>query len=26
MLGDKLLANNPLIIVDVGASGGLDPR
>ncbi len=26
MIGDALLENNPLVIVDVGASGGIDPR
>ena len=26
MIGNDLLANNPLWIVDVGASGGIDPR
>ena len=26
MLGDKVLVNNPLIIVDVGASGGINSR
>lgn len=26
MIGNVLLRNNPLVLVDVGASGGLDPR
>ena len=26
MIGDPLLADNPLWVVDVGASGGIDPR
>jgi FkbM family methyltransferase len=26
MIGNNILANNPLWIVDVGASGGIDPR
>ncbi len=26
MIGNVLLRDNPLVLVDVGASGGLDPR